>query len=199
MQYEKLKSLIKKVEEYGRANKREAIFNVLNLSKKSQKYLLISERPSKETDKTKGADEKHSGFEERVIALFNFGSDDKEKLEKIRVDYKKYRNTFFNNVYWTHYSKERGSRAPDKFWADDNLKEEIRLAEPTLIITFGRLSTDFILGKGILKDRVNRINDYNGISVICCLHPSKHWNIKRRPNYKFYETWGLIRSKIKLT
>lgn len=196
MQYKKLKALISKIKEYGHVNKREAVFNDL---RPSQKYLLMSLNPSPETDKDKGADEKHSGFEERVIALFFFGSDDKEALKKIRANYPRFKDTFFKNVYWTHYSKERRADNPDSFWANKDLKEEIRLTEPTLVITFGQLPADFLFGKGNLKSRVNKISDWNGIPVICCLHPSRNWNMRFRPKYGFDKTWNLIRSKIKLT
>lgn len=196
MQYEKLKAFISKMKEDGNANNREAVFNDL---RSSQKYLLISERPSVETDTTNGGDEKHSGFEERVIALFNFGSDGKEALKKIRVGYPKYRKIFFKNVYWIHYSKERGKDKPDSFWTK-YLREEINLAEPMLIITLGKLPVDFLFRKGRkddFKDRVSQVLDWYGIPVICCLHPS--WqNKQRRPEYKFDETWKLIHSKIEL-
>ena len=195
MQYEKLKALIGKIKEQGRGGKREAVFNDLY---PYQKYLLMSLNPSPETDKTKNADEKHSGFEERVIALFFFGSDNKEALKKIRANYPRFKDAFFKNVYWTHYSKERRADNPDSFWANEDLEEEIKLAEPILIITFGQLPADFLLGKGNLKNRVNKISTWNGIQVICCLHPSRNWNMQVRPEYKFDETWSLIRSKIKI-
>ncbi|MBI4159157.1 hypothetical protein HY500_02770 [Candidatus Woesearchaeota archaeon] len=185
------------MKEYGNANNRKTIFNDLY---SSQKYLLISERPSQETDKTKGADKKNSGFEERVIALFNIGSDDKEALKKIRAGYSEFRKTFFKNVYWTHYSKEPGKDMPDKFWTK-NLKEEIELAGPALIITLGRLPSNFLFGedgKDDFKGRVNKILEWNRIPVICCLHPSRNWSKQHRPEYQFDETWELIRSKIEL-
>jgi|SRR3989338_1356176 len=188
MQYEKLLELEKKV----KTRNPQAVMNYI---RPSQKYLLISSDPSSETDKSKGEDEAHSSFEERVIALFFFGSDSKESLAKFNDKYPKFRKRFFDNVYWTHYSKVYAKGNPDNSWSEF-LKKEIELSEPELIIIFGNPAAMFLLGKGTLKDRVNRILNWRGISVICCLHPSKDWNLKKRPDFQFDDTWKLIRSKI---
>lgn len=170
---------------------------VINELRQSQRYLIISSDPSSDTDKTKGILERHSSFEERVISLVFLGSDDQANLEKIRLDYSGYKNKFLDNFYWTHYSKCYSAGNPDSFWADRFLRKEIELFEPELIIVFGSKPADFLFGRGKLKERVNRVLDWEGIPVICSLHPSRDWNIQRRDEYDFEATWVLIRSKIK--
>ena len=190
MQYEKLLELEKEV-------KAKDPHAVINYIRPSQKYLLISSDPSSETDKNKGDNEAHSSFEKRVIALLFFGSDDKEVLNKFKQNeiYAKYRKLFFDNIYWTHYSKIYARGNPDDSWSDF-LKKEIELCEPQLIIVFGKPASDFLFRKGEFKERVNRILKWQGIEVICCLHPSKDWNLKKRPDFQFNDTWKLIRSRL---
>lgn len=171
---------------------------IINELKPSQKYLIISSDPSSDTDKNREILEKHSGFEERVISLFFLGSDNTSDIEKIRLDYRSYKRKFLNNFYWTHYSKCYAKGNPNDFWAKKFLKREISLFEPKVIIVFGSKTTDFLFGKGKFKDRINKLMDYNGVSTICSLHPSRDWNMYRRDEYKFYQTWKLIRSKIDL-
>lgn len=171
---------------------------VINDLRASQRYLIISSDPSSDTDKGREILDKHSSFEERVIALVFLGNDDDEALQIIRSDYGSYKERFLNNFYWTHYSKCYAAGNPDSFWADKFLKEEIELFEPELIIIFGSKPTDFLFGKGKLKDRVNKVMNYNGTPTICSLHPSRDWNIHRRDEYEFSQTWVLIRSKVDL-
>lgn len=66
------------------------------------------------------------------------------------------------------------------------------------MILFGSKPADFLLGSGSLKDRVNKILDWESIPLICCLHPSRDWNMQRRDEYDFSETWELIRSNLNL-
>lgn len=61
-----------------------------------------------------------------------------------------------------------------------------------------RNNTKFVIGGGKLKERVNRVSAWNGIPVICSLHPSRDWNMQRRQEYDFEATWILIRSKMTL-
>jgi uracil-DNA glycosylase len=196
MKYERLVELNDEIR--GTARCKEDTPPVINDLRPSQRYLIISSDPSSDTDKDKEVLEKHSGFEERVIALVFFGSDDAESLEKIRADYQSYKDKFLNNFYWTHYSKCYAQGNPDSFWADKFLKEEIELFEPELIIIFGSKPADFLFGKGKLKDRVNTVMEYESIPTICCLHPSRDWNMFRREEYEFAQTWVLIRSRIDL-
>lgn len=171
---------------------------VINDLRPSQRYLIISSDPSSDTDKGKEVLDKHSSFEERVIALVFFGNDNDDMLKRIRSDYGSYKNQFLDNFYWTHYSKCYAAGNPDNFWADKFLKDEIELFDPELIIIFGSKPADFLFGKGKLKDRVNTVMNYNGIPTICSLHPSRDWNMSRREEYEFSQTWVLIRSKIEL-
>lgn len=188
MQYEKLKELGEQI----KSRDQRAVMNDI---RPSQKYLLISSDPSSETDKSKGEDEAHSSFEKRIVALFFFGLDSKENLAKFKDKYPEFRKKFFDNIYWTHYSKVYAKGNPNNSWSEF-LEKEIELSEPKLIIIFGNPAAIFLLGKGALKDRVNKILNWKGIECICCFHPSKDWNLKKRPDFQFEDTWKLIRSKI---
>lgn len=196
MNYEKLKELNCEIQKITRCS--DNTLPVINELRPSQRYLIISSDPSSDTDKSKDILDKHSNFEERVISLIFFGSDDKDSLKKIRTNYRRYKDKFLNNFYWTHYSKCYSKGNPNSFWADKFLIKEIELFEPTLIIIFGSKTTNFLFEKDKLKEKVNKIFEWNKIPTICCLHPSINWNIQRREEYKFYETWKLIRTKIKL-
>ena len=171
---------------------------VINELRQSQRYLIISSDPSADTDKTRDTLERHSSFEERAISLVFLGSDDQASLERIRLDYANCKDKFLDNFYWTHYSKCYSASDPDSFWADKFLRKEIELFEPELIIIFGSKPADFLFGRARLKERVNRVLEWEGIPVICSLHPSRDWNMQRRKEYAFETTWVLIRSKIKL-
>ncbi|MFZ5932526.1 MAG: uracil-DNA glycosylase family protein [Patescibacteria group bacterium] len=171
---------------------------VINELRRSQKYLIVSSDPSSDTDKTKSILERHSSFEERIISLVFLGSDDQTSLEKIRSNYSEYKDKFLDSFYWTHYSKCYSAGNPDSFWADRFLRREIELFEPELIIIFGSKPADFLFGRAKLKERVNKVLEWEGIPVICSLHPSRDWNVQRRREYSFEATWVLIRSKIKL-
>lgn len=173
-----------------------SLLPVINELRSSQKYLIISSDPSMDTDKTKDIYQKHSGFEERTIALFLLGDDSIKTVNKLRSDYKSYKELFLNNFYWTHFSKTYAKGNPSSFWAKRYLKEEIELFEPQLVIIFGSKPIDFLLGKENFKNRVGRLLYYQGIPIICSLHPSRNWNLFRRGEYQFDETWDLIRSTI---
>jgi uracil-DNA glycosylase len=197
MRYKELKKLNKKIARTAKAGS-EALPVIINELRPSQKYLIVSLDPSSDTDKSKDSLDKHSGFEERVISLVFFGSDDLDCLQKIRMNYRKYKNKFLNNFYWTNFSKCYSAGDPDTFWADRFLKKEINLFEPQLMIIFGAKVSNFLFGRGELKNRVNKVLKWENIPTIYCLHPSRDWNIRLRSEYAFYETWTLIRSKVKL-
>ena len=105
MQKNNLLDLTKEMKSLGASLGYKGKEVVVNDVKESQKYLLISQDPSLETDKTKGKNEAHSGFEERTLALFFFGSDDSEALNHFGDEYSKFKRRFFDNIYWTHCSK----------------------------------------------------------------------------------------------
>lgn len=196
MKYERLVELNEEIKRTARCD--DDTPPIINELRPSQRYLIISSDPSSDTDKDKDILDKHSGFEERVVSLVFFGSDDADSLGKVRENYREYKDKFLDSFYWTHYSKCYAEGNPNSFWADKFLKEEIDLFDPKLIITFGSKPADFLFGKGKLKDRVNTMMDYNGIPTICCLHPSRDWNMSRRDKYEFSQTWVLVRSKIDL-
>ncbi len=196
MKYENLRKLNKEIQKTGICP--TGTLPVINDLRSSQKYLIISSDPSSDTNKNLDVLDKHSSFEARVIALVFFGSDDNGSVDKLKSRYREYKDKFLDNFYWTHYSKCYSVGNPGNFWADKFLEKEIKLFEPKLIITFGGKPADFLLGKGKLRDRVNKVIKWKGVSVICCLHPSRDWNMRLRQEYEFYETWDLIRSKIKI-
>lgn len=197
MKYENLKELNREIQKTGVCS--TGTLPVINELRPSQKYLIISSDPSSDTNKNLEVLDKHSGFEERVIALVFFGSDDNDSVKRLKSKYREYKDKFLNNFYWTHYSKCYSAGNPDSFWADKFLRTEVQLFEPELIIIFGAKPADFLLEKGKLKERVNKIIKWDSTSVICCLHPSRDWNMRLRKEYKFSETWELIRSKIKIS
>lgn len=167
---------------------------VINALRPTQRYLIISLDPSAETDKSRDLLVRHSGFEERVLALFEYGTDDQEHVELLRTHYAASKQLFVDNFYWTHYSKCHQGGNPDSYWADRYLAKEIELAEPEIIIAFGKVVVDYLLGRGTFKDRVNQLLfTPGGIAVIACLHPSRDWNMQRRDEYSFNQTWDLIR------
>lgn len=169
---------------------------VINALRPTQHYLIISLDPSAETNKSRELLVKHSGFEERVLALFEHGNDDQSSVEEVRTHYAESKQRFVDNFYWTHYSKCYQGGNPGPYWANKYLRKEIELAEPELIIAFGSKVLDFLLGKGNFKQRVNQVLETpQGIPLIASLHPSRDWNMRRRDEYSFAETWQLIRER----
>jgi uracil-DNA glycosylase len=117
-------------------------------------------------------------------------------VEEVRTHYVESIGRFVNNFYWTHYSKCHHGGNPGPYWANKYLHKEIELAEPELIIAFGAIVTNFLLGKGKFKERVNKILETpDGVPLIASLHPSRDWNMRRRDEYSFKETWQLIRKQ----
>ena len=193
MKFKQLVSLSKKIKstkEPGGSGKYKPVINALF---PTQRFLIISSDPSSDTNKLKDLFDKHSDFEERILALFFFGKDDENEVLKIRTDYRKHKEAFLKVFYWTHFSKVYAAGSPGKFWANKFLLKEIELFEPQAIILFGNTAADFLLGKGKLKDRVNKVIDWKGIPILCTLHPSKDWNLRRRDEFDFHDTWKLIR------
>ncbi|UZE93608.1 MAG: hypothetical protein IB618_02430 [Candidatus Pacearchaeota archaeon] len=197
MKYKELKTLNQIILSTREPGERQTLSPVVNILLPTQRYLIISSDPSSDTDKTKDPLEKHSGFEARILALMFYGSDDAQTVVKIRPHYKEYKELFFKNFYWTHFSKIYARGKPNSFWADKFLIKEVKLFEPECIIVFGSIVTDFLFGRGKFIDRINKVLLWNNIPTICCLHPSKDWNIRRRNEYSFYATWKLIRQKCK--
>ena len=194
MRYIELQELNRVISDTREPGERAEYSPVINALFPSQRFLIISSDPSSDTNKNRDLFEKHSSFEERVLALFFYGRDDTNQVEMIRADYTKYKRTFLENFYWTHFSKTYAAGSPGRFWADKFLLKEISLFEPEVIIIFGGIAAEFLMGKGSLRTRVNRRLDWNGITVLCTLHPSRDWNLRRRDEFDFYPTWELIRS-----
>lgn len=172
---------------------------VINELKPTQKYLIISSDPSRDTDKTKNILEPHSNFERRFLALLFSGSDDPETCQKLKDWHPQLKNVFLKYFYWAHFCKCFSNGNPNSHCAKKYLEKEIGLFEPKLIIAIGGKSTQFLLGSHKLKDTVNKILDYKGTPAICTLHPSQNWNRQKRGEYAFYETWKLIRRKAKFS
>ncbi|HSX28382.1 MAG TPA: uracil-DNA glycosylase family protein [Candidatus Saccharimonadales bacterium] len=169
---------------------------VINALRPTQRYLIISLDPSAETNKDRDLLVKHSGFEERVLALFEHGDDEPVSVAEVRTHYAQSKQRFVDTFYWTHYSKCHHEGNPGDYWAKKYLQREIELAEPELIIAFGSRVTNFLLGGGTFKQRVNQLlSTPEGIPLIASLHPSRDWNMRRRHEYAFKETWRLIRQQ----
>lgn len=195
MQFQKLSELNKRILREESCSGKGPKKPVINKLRSSQKFLIISLEPSLGTDKSKPLLQSHSGFADRVMALFYFGSDSSENVKRLNADYGRYKDFFLDRFYWTHYSKCYTGGNPGRYWADKYLLQEIDLFEPELIIVFGNRVANFLFGRERLISRVNRVLEWRGIPVICSLHPSRDWNLQRREEYKFKETWSLIRTR----
>lgn len=169
---------------------------VLNTIVPTQKYMVISSDPSGDTDKEQSDDTPHSDFALRFLSLIFTGSDSEPSVSLILANFSIFQNIFSKYFYWTHYSKCYAAGSPSKHCANLYLKKEIELFEPEIIISLGSKPVDFLLGNSKLIDRVNKILYYENIPVIASLHPSRDWNLKRRPEFFFDETWTLIRQTI---
>lgn len=198
MKFEGLQSLNQAILATREPGECETLVPVVNTLLSTQRYLIISSDPSSDTDKTRDSLERHSGFEERVLALAFYGTDDAEAVSKVRPFYGEFKSVFLKNFYWTHYSKVYAKGNPGSFWADRFLLKEIELFDPECMIVFGSIVTKFLFGKGRFIDRVNKVLMWNGIPTICCLHPSRDWNMYRREEYHFHATWRLIRKECPL-
>lgn len=194
MQYEALAALNQEILENEEPQDGRPI--VINALRPTQRFLIISLDPSAGTNKNRELLVKHSAFEERILALFEHGDDEQSSVEEVRMHYAASKQRFVDSFYWTHYSKCHQGGNPNAYWADKYLRREIELAEPELIIAFGSRVTDFLIGKGAFKQRVNKLLEMaDGTPLIASLHPSRDWNIRRRDQYSFAETWQLIREK----
>jgi uracil-DNA glycosylase len=199
MKYRQLQKLNEEILKTREPGVKTSYQPVINLILPSQKYLIVSSDPSSDTDRTGDLYDKHSSFEERILALVFTGSDEKASLQQIRQAHRTYSEIFSKHFYWAHVSPVYAAGSPSKFWADRFLTKEIELFEPKVIVTFGSIAADFLFGKGSFKDRVNRILYWRRIPTICCLHPSRDWNTYRRPEFQFDQTWDLIRKTCKLS
>ena len=194
MRYKELSELNREIQATREPGDRGRYAPVINMLSPTQRILIISSDPSLDTDKSGETLAKHSDFEERVIALFFLGRDGDDEVRAIREKYATYKKSFLDRCYWTHFSKTYSAGHPGRFWADRFLRKEIELFEPEVIVVFGGVVADFLLGRAPLRSRVNRELRWNRIPVICTLHPSKDWNLRRPAEFDFYPTWSLIRS-----
>jgi len=174
----------------------EGFLPVINELYPTQRYLIISSDPSRDTDKTRDTLQPHSHFEPRFLALLFVGSDSPEVCQAIREDYSELKKIFLKYFYWTHYCKCYSGGNPNRYCSTLYLEKEIKLFHPELIIAVGGKAAEFLLGSGKLINRVNKVAYYQNIPVICTLHPSQNWNRRRRDEFSFYQTWELIRGKI---
>jgi len=169
---------------------------VINTLTPSQEYMIISSDPSGDTDKEQTADKPHSDFALRFLALIFTGSDSETSVEQVSKNFSDFQDIFSRYFYWTHYNKCYAAGNPNKHCANIYLKREIELFEPSLIISLGGKPVDLLLGNEKLLNRVNKVLYYGNVPVIASLHPSRDWNLNRRPEFSFNETWDLIRKTI---
>lgn len=69
MKYDELKTLNQTILSTRELGEHQTLLPVVNMLLPTQRYLIISSDPSSDTDKTREPLEKHSSFEERVLAL----------------------------------------------------------------------------------------------------------------------------------
>ena len=158
--------------------------------------MIISSDPSGDTDKSLDGNVPHSAFALRFLALIFTGSDSDLSVEKVQKKFPDFQRIFDKYYYWTHFSKCYARGNPNNHCAQSYLKKEIELFNPSLIISLGSKPVDFLLGKEKLFNRVNKILQYKQIPIIASLHPSRDWNLSRRPLYSFDKTWKLIRETV---
>jgi uracil-DNA glycosylase len=171
---------------------------VINTLRPTQKYMIISSDPSGDPDKTKDLWQPHSDFEIRFLSLIFTGKDDDESVEKVKKDFQDFKKVFLKNFYWTHFNKCFADGNPNNVCAKRYLKEEVKLFDPELIIILGLKPATFLLEVKSLKDAVNKVWNYNGTKTLISLHPSRNWNLSRRPEYEFDDTWKLVRRNLEL-
>jgi len=169
---------------------------VVNTYSPDQRFMIISSDPSGDTDKKLDNTVPHSDFALRFIALMFTGSDGEESVNRITPNYAEFQRLFDRYFYWTHYSKCYAQGNPNNHCVQTYLKREIELVNPLLIISLGSKPVDFLLGKAKLGERVNKVLHYQQTPLIASLHPSRDWNLSRRPQYQFDETWQLIRRSV---
>lgn len=169
---------------------------VLNTFSQLQRYMIISSDPSGDTNKDLDGSTPHSDFALRFLSLIFTGTDSESDTERILRHYPDFQRIFDKYFYWTHFSKCYAQGNPNNHCAQTYLENEIDLFNPSLIISLGSKPVDFLLGKDRLSSRVNRILQYQQIPVIASLHPSRDWNLSRRPQYSFDETWQLVRGVV---
>lgn len=170
---------------------------VINTFSPDQRYMIISSDPSGDTNKKLEDDVPHSDFALRFISLMFTASDSELSIQKITQNFDEFQRIFNKYFYWTHFSKCYAQGNPNGHCASTYLQREIELVNPSLIISLGSKPVDFLLGKEKLSKRVNKIINYQKIPLISSLHPSRDWNLGRRPQYKFDETWQLIKKTVK--
>lgn len=193
MKYEELEALNRVILATREPGARSELVPILNALLPTQRYLIISSDPSADTNKDRPLLDKHSAFEERILALLFYGSDGPSSVTRIKSFYQEYKSLFLRYFYWTHYSKVYAQGNPGSFWAKRFLLREIELFEPKVIVIFGGLVTRFLFGTGNFHEKVNKILLWDDIPTICCLHPSRDWNLRKRDDFDFDATWRLIR------
>lgn len=176
-----------------RVNKFEPVINTL---RPSQRFLVISSDPSRDTNKALDRSLPHSDFSVRFLALLFSGNDGRDNALITRDHYAQLSEVFDRSFYWAHFAKCYSKGNPNSFCAQQYLPQELELFKPELIIILGNKTTDFLMGPVPLSQRVGRVLDHHGIPTFCSLHPSRDWNLSKRSQYHFDQTWNLIRSNL---
>lgn len=170
---------------------------VVNTFSPQQRFMIISSDPSGDTNKKLDDNVPHSDFALRFISLMFTGSDNETSVQQITQNFGEFQRIFNKYFYWTHFSKCYAQGNPNGHCAATYLQKEIALINPSLIISLGSKPVDFLLGKEKLSERVNKVIYYQKTPLIASLHPSRDWNLGRRPQYKFDETWQLVKRMVK--
>jgi len=172
---------------------------VINNFSPEQKYMIISSDPSGDTDKTLAESVPHSDFAIRFLSLIFSGNDDKKNASLTKNNYAQLFRIFNKYFYWTHVAKCYCKGNPNLSCAKEYLLREVELFKPRLLIIISNKAADFLMGNKPLTERVCKNLNYQGIPTFCSLHPSRDWNLNKRPKYKFDETWKIIRSKLRFS
>lgn len=198
---DKLFSTIRKCPYYNQdnppCNRVRKFEPVVNTFSPHQRFMIISSDPSGDTNKKLDNNVPHSDFALRFIALMFTGSDGESSVQQITQNFAEFQRIFNKYFYWTHFSKCYAQGNPNGHCAATYLQKEISLVNPSLIISLGSKPVDFLLGKERLSERVNKVIYYQNTPLIASLHPSRDWNLSRRPRYKFDETWQLVKRMVK--
>lgn len=177
-------------------NRIKKFIPVINTYTPEQKYMIISSDPSGDTNKELNGSTPHSDFALRFLSLIFTGTDSEVGTRKVLDRYSGFQRIFDKYFYWTHFSKCYTQGNPNNHCAKTYLLREIELFDPALIISLGNKPADFLLGKDKLANRVNQVLKCQDTPLIVSLHPSRDWNLSRRLQYSFDETWKLIRNTV---
>ncbi len=171
---------------------------------KSQKVMLISRDPSNIANKNYTLiGWNNTFFRNHILEVF-FRDYNKASAKKDKKYFNNYRDKFYQQVFWTHYSKcfpgtnKSGHKQPNKICSNMYLYDEINAVSPKYMILIGKHIIELLTNEKNIKAIERNGNNYYDnkkikIPLICLTHPSNANNkCKNNPKYKYKDTVNLI-------